>query len=98
MVDPTGVPARMEITMPKKAQHTDKTAAHTVTDKKCLNNCMAHRAGKITKAEISKDPTKFMASTMITATIMAIKKLYSDVFMPVAFAKFSSKVTAKILW
>ena len=55
------------------------------------------KAGKITSAEISSEPTRFMARTMITATISAIRRLYALAFVPVAFAKFSSKVTAKIL-
>ncbi len=36
-------------------------------------------------------------STMVTAVKTAIKTLYQDTFTPVALAKFSSKVTAKIL-
>ena len=58
---------------------------------------IADKAGKITRAEISSDPTRFIASTIITAIITAIKRLYLLVLVPVADAKFSSKVTANIL-
>ena len=75
MVLPTGVPARMEMMMPPAAQKTDNTAAHTVTERKLRNKRIAERAGKITSAEISREPTRFIASTMITAMITAIIRL-----------------------
>ena len=58
---------------------------------------MADSAGKITSAEISSEPTRFIASTITTAMMMAISRLYRSAFVPTALAKFSSKVTAKIL-
>ena len=58
---------------------------------------IADSAGKITSAEISREPTKFIASTIITAVITAISRLYVPVLTPVARAKPSSKVTANIL-
>ena len=58
----------------------------------------ADMAGKVTRAEISKDPTRFMAITMITAVTTARIRLYVLVLIPVAEAKVSSKVMAKILW
>ena len=97
MVDPTGVPARMDIRIPVNAQMTESMAEHMVTDRKLLNRRMADSAGKITRAEISREPTRFMASTMITAMMTAIRRLYIPAFTPVACAKPSSKVTAKIL-
>ena len=75
MVDPTGVPAAMESSMPRNAQSTDSTAEQMVTDRKLRNSRIADNAGKITNAEISSDPTRFMASTIITATITAISRL-----------------------
>ena len=57
------------------AQTTGQDAAQMVTDRKLLNRRMAESAGKITSAEISSDPTRFMASTMITATTTAISRL-----------------------
>lgn len=98
MVDPTGVPARMEVRIPAAAQNTERTAAQKVTARKLLNNLMADMAGKITRAEISKDPTRFMAITMTTAVTTARIRLYTLALVQVAEAKLSSKVTAKILW
>lgn len=97
IVDPTGVPAMIELKIPIVAQKVDKSAEHMVTDLKLLNKRIEDKAGKITNAEISKEPTKFMARTIITAIITAIIRLYALAFMPVDVAKVSSKVTAKIL-
>ena len=97
MVDPTGVPVIMEIISPKTAHTTENTAEKTVTFLKLRNILMAESAGNMISAEISKEPTRFMASTMITAMTTAIRKLYALVRTPEAFEKLSSKVTAKIL-
>lgn len=75
IVEPTGVPAKMDSKIPITAQITDNTTEQTVTPKNVLYTRIADNAGNITSAEISKDPTKFMASTMITAVIIAINKL-----------------------
>ena len=85
------------MSMPAIAQNTDSIAEQTVTAIKFLNILIAESAGKITKAEISREPTKFIASTMIIAVMTAISKLYKSVLTPIAFAKFSSKVIEKIL-
>ena len=97
IVEPTGVPARIETSIPSEAQVTDKHAEQTVTDLKLLKTRIEDNAGKITRAEISKEPTKFIARTIITAMITAISKLYAPALIPVARAKFSSNVTEKIL-
>ena len=75
IVDPTGVPASMEIMIPDKAHITDNTAEHIVTDLKFRKILMADKAGKITRAEIKSDPTRFMARTMMTAITIAISRL-----------------------
>ena len=75
IVEPTGVPARIEIIMPKKAHKTEIITEQTVTDLKLLKTLMADKAGKIIKAEINSEPAKFMAKTITTATITAINKL-----------------------
>ena len=98
MVEPTGVPARMATRIPTNEQTTEIMAAATVTAKKLLNTRMAERAGNTTKADTSSAPTRFIASTIMTATTTAISRLKKAVFTPVAWAKFSSKVMAKILW
>lgn len=97
IVEPTGVPARIEIKMPTVAQITESTAAHTVTARKLLKMRIAQTAGNTTSAEIKSVPTRFIASTITVATTIARIKLYSRAFMPVATAKSSSKVTEKIL-
>ena len=97
IVEPTGVPNAMEIKSPKTAHTTDNTAEHIVTDLKVLNTRIADRAGKMISAEINSEPTRFIASTMITAMMTARIKLYSFAFTPVARAKLSSKVIQNIL-
>ena len=97
IVDPIGVPARIDTIMPKVAQTTEINAETIVTDKKLLWTLMAEIAGKITSAEMRSEPTRFIANTMMTAIKVAIIRLYTFVFTPVALAKDSSKVTEKIL-
>ena len=97
IVLPTGVLARIEITRPATAHKTEIIAEQIVTDLKLLKMRIAERAGKITSAEMSREPTRFIASTIITAIIMAITRLYTGTCVPIACAKASSKVTAKIL-
>lgn len=97
IVAPTGVLNRIEKIIPKKAQTAEIIPEQIVTDLKLLKTRIAESAGKITSAETSKDPTRFIATTITTAIMLAINMLYSPVFVPEAFAKFSSKVTANIL-
>ena len=96
-VEPTGVPAMIEKSIPAAAQKIEIAPEKITTGRKLLNIRIAERAGKITKAEISKEPTKFIASTIISAVITAINRLYAPALTPVALAKLSSKVTANIL-
>ena len=75
MVEPTGVPATMETSMPASAQQTDRIAEQTVTERKLLKIRMADMAGKMIRAEISREPTRFIASTIMTAMMTAISRL-----------------------
>ena len=75
IVEPTGVLASIEMIMPTAAHITDITAEHIVTELKLLNILMAERAGNITSAEIKREPTRFIARTIITAIITAIIRL-----------------------
>ena len=75
MVEPTGVPARMEIKSPETELNTDTRALHTVTLLKLLKTRIADSAGKITNALIKREPTRFMARTIITAIIQAMTRL-----------------------
>ena len=97
MVEPTGVDANIEISIPITAQTTDKDAENITTPLKFFISLIAESAGKIISADIRSEPTRFIPSTIITAIIIAIRRLYLSVFTPVAFEKFSSKVTAKSL-
>ena len=97
IVDPTGVETKIETNIPITAQITDKDAEKITTPLKFLIILIAESAGKIIRAEMRSEPTRFIPKTMITAIITAIKRLYLSVFTPVAFEKFSSKVTAKSL-
>ena len=83
--------------MPSSVHITDSTAEHIVTDLKLLNTRIAESAGKMTSAEISSEPTRFIASTIITAITTASIRLYSEALTPVALAKSSSKVTENTL-
>ena len=75
IVEPTGVLPRMEIRMPRSEQQIDNIAEQIVTDLKLLNTLIAESAGKMTRAEIKSEPTKFIASTIITAIIIAMMRL-----------------------
>lgn len=77
IVLPTGVPAIIAISKPETEQITEITAEQIVTERKLLKIRIAERAGKITNAEISSEPTRFIAKTIITAMIIAITKLYA---------------------
>lgn len=75
IVEPTGVPASIEIRIPARAQIIDDTAEKIVTLLKLFKMLIADNAGNITKADISNEPTKFIARTIITAITVAISRL-----------------------
>ena len=75
IVEPTGVPSRIEIIIPNAAQNTEKHAEQIITLLKLLNTRIADNAGNITSADIKSDPTRFIASTMTSAIVIAIIKL-----------------------
>lgn len=75
MVEPTGVSKRIDERMPNIAQKTDITAEKRMTDLKFLKRRMDERAGKMIRAEIKREPTRFMARTITMAIITAIKRL-----------------------
>lgn len=75
IVEPTGVPAKIEIKSPEIEQIDESTAEQIVTERKLLKILIAERAGKIIKAEIKSEPTRFIASTIITAMMIAITRL-----------------------
>lgn len=97
IVEPTGVEQSIDRIIPVSAHITDITAEQSITALKLLNTLIADNAGKIISAEISREPTRFIASTIISAVTTAISRLYRFEFVPVADEKFSSNVTANIL-
>ena len=97
IVGPIGVPIRIEIRKPVIVHTTEVITEHIVTERKLLNMRIDDSAGKIISADTSSEPTRFIASTITTAIITAVRKLFSFARVPVATAKFSSKVTENIL-
>ena len=75
IVEPTGVPASMDMMIPERAHVTDRTADKMVTFMKLLKSLIAESAGKIIRAEISSEPTRFIARTIITAITVAMSRL-----------------------
>ena len=75
IVEPTGVPAKIEIKSPEIEQIDESTAEQIVTERKLLKILIAERAGKMIKAEIKSEPTRFIASTIIIAIMIAITRL-----------------------
>lgn len=97
MVGPIGVASIIENKNPVTVQVIDVITEQIITERKLLKTRIDDSAGKIISADTSSEPTRFMASTITTAIITAMRKLYSFALVPVATAKFSSNVTAKIL-
>ena len=75
IVAPTGVEHNIESIIPVPAHNTDIIAEHIVTLRKLLNILIAESAGNIISADISSEPTRFIAITMIIAVIIAISRL-----------------------
>ena len=75
MVGPTGVENIIAERMPTRAQETETTVESITTSLKVLATRIDASAGKITSADISNEPTRFIASTMMTAVMTAISKL-----------------------
>lgn len=75
ITEPTGADARIEITIPRAVHITDVTAEQIITPLKLLKSRIADSGGKIISAEVSSEPTRFIANTIITAVITAIKRL-----------------------
>ena len=94
---PVGVAYIYEIVIPIKKHVIEITAEQTVTLLNFLNSRIELKAGKIIRLEISTAPIIRMPSTMVRAVKRAMSILYSPVFIPLAFAKVSSKVTANNL-
>lgn len=97
IVAPTGVPFKIAINIPVTVHISDRIAELISTSLKLLNNCITESAGKITRADINNEPTRFIANTMIVAIIIASIRLIPSTFKPEAFENLSSNVIEKIL-
>ena len=75
MVEPTGVEKRIDAIIPRAAQRTDVTAEQTITLLKLLKRRIAERAGKMISADMSSEPTRFIATTMMREVITATSRL-----------------------
>ena len=75
IVAPAGVDARMEMSIPTVAHITEITAEQIITFLKLLKTLIADIAGKIMRADVRSAPTRFIASTMITAVMIATSRL-----------------------
>ena len=75
IVAPTGVEARIDNRIPTEEQNTEITADATMTARKLFSILMAERAGKMISADMSSEPTSFMASTITDAVTIAIRRL-----------------------
>ena len=71
IVEPTGVPAKIETMIPNAAQMTESTEEDIITLRKLLKRRIEESAGKMMSAVMSNEPTKYMERTMITAITMA---------------------------
>ena len=96
-VAPAGVENRKENTRPIKKQTTATMDEAIITPLNPLHTRIDVRAGKIIKLEISRSSINRIPITMVMAVKNAKMILYRPTFVPVAFAKLSSNVTAKIL-
>ena len=59
----------IDITIPSTAPSTDNTAAYIITSLKLFMIRMADNAGNTSNAVIRREPTRFIARTIITAVI-----------------------------
>lgn len=65
----------MEMSIPTVAHITEITAEQIITFLKLLKTLIADIAGKIMRADVRSAPTRFIASTMITAVMIATSRL-----------------------
>ena len=57
----------MDINVPSTEQITERSAEQTTTPRKLLNIRIAEIAGKTINAEVKREPTRFIARTIIIA-------------------------------
>ena len=75
IVGPIGAEIKSAIIIPKNAHITEIIAEQITTALKFLKTRIADSAGKIISAEINKEPTRFIARTIIIAIVIAKRVL-----------------------
>ncbi len=94
---PAGIEKLYDMTIPAVKQIMDIIEEQIITNRKLFPIRMDVSAGNIIRLEIRSAPIMRIPTTIVAAVSSAISMLWSPEFIPVAFAKRSSKVTAKIL-
>lgn len=84
------------IARPNTKQAIDITKAFTIVLRKLFAFCMAIKHGNTMRLEIRSAPSNRMPITINTEQRIAIMVLYRLVFTPIALAKDSSIVSAKM--
>ena len=96
MLAPVGISAKYDKRRPVVKLTAEMTAEHTVTLRNPLHTLIELSAGNIIRLDISKAPISLIPTTMTTAESTEMNELYTSERIPVALAKLSSNVTAKI--
>ena len=94
---PVGVEYWNDTIIPTTKHTTDTITDEIITVLYLLHTLIEERLGNIIKLDIRSAPIIRIPITTVIAVSTARIILYAPAFVPVAFAKFSSKVTAKIL-
>ena len=97
MLAPAGMLAVYESTSPTRNEESETEAAEKTTPRKLLKKRIEVTAGNIISPEMSSAPISLMPTAIVTPVSTAITMLQRSASTPVALAKSSSKVTAKIL-
>ena len=75
IVEPIGEAKRSEIIIPTAVQTNERIAAQRVTARKLLKSLIAHKAGKMIRAEIRSAPTNSIEITISIPAIIARREL-----------------------
>lgn len=97
MLAPGVVFMRSAINIPVKKLITEIIADIITTPLKLLQTLIAVNDGITIRLDIKREPIIIIPRTTVIAVSTAKIMLYIPAFTPVALAKFSSNVTAKIL-
>lgn len=96
MLAPVGIPKTQEITRPATKQRIDRVADKKITERKVLHTVIAVMGENIIRLDISRVPISLMPRTTTTAVKIATAEFKMFILVPLARAKPSSNVIAKI--